>query len=180
MTNLRLAPSPLPGILTLQPKSCLKSETFLLPSHVEVLPLIHSSASPPVLPHIHSNVYAVYVHPSQTQIVTAYSPGFTAQPVPCSNVIGIKHPAETGSEAAPGKMYAGDNDIYLRESDAHANGESIRAAKKQEGSKDDCAPEKFLKRCKLVVEYSPVKKCKSEEVKLQDMLLVSHVKVYSL
>ncbi|KAL8169749.1 UNVERIFIED_CONTAM: hypothetical protein K2H54_056568 [Gekko kuhli] len=176
-TTLRLASSPLPCTLALQPESCLKSETFLLPSHVEVLPLIHSSASPPALPHIHSNMsYAVYVHPSQTQIAAAYSPSFTVQPVPCANVIGIKYPAETGSKAAPVKKYAEGNDVILRESDAHAKGESIRAAKKQEGSKDDCTPEKLLKRCKLVLEYSPVKKCKSEEVKLQDMLLGESIK----
>ncbi|XP_015279901.1 PREDICTED: transcription factor E2F8 [Gekko japonicus] len=176
-TTLRLASSPLPCTLALQPESCLKCETFLLPSHVEVLPVIHSSASPPVLPHIHSNVsYAVYVHPSQTQMATAYNPSFTVQPVPCANVIGIKYPARTGSKAAPGKMYAEGNDINLGESDAHAKGESLRAAEKQEGSKDDCTPEKLLKRCKLVLEYSPVKKCKSEEVKLQDMLLGESMK----
>lgn len=124
--------------------------------------------------------YAVYVHPSQAQIAAAYSPSVTDQTVSYANAIEIRYPAESASVAAPGKMYAEGTDSNLGESDARATGESIRAAKKQEGSKDDCTPEKFLKRCKLVPEYSPVKKCKSEEVKLQDMLLVSHVKVYSL
>ncbi|XP_077178168.1 transcription factor E2F8 isoform X3 [Paroedura picta] len=168
-TKLRLASTPLPCTLALQPESCLKSETFVLPSHVKV----HSSASPPVLPHLHSNVsYTMYVHPPQTQIATACNPSFTVQPVPCANVFGIKYPAETGSKTVPGKIRAEGDDTNLGESDAHANSESTESAKKHEGSKNDCTPEKFLKRCKLVLEYSPVKKFKSEEAKLQDTLLV--------
>nr|XP_056707677.1 transcription factor E2F8 [Euleptes europaea] len=180
--KLKLASSPLPHTLALQAKSCLqsetflKSETFLLPSHVEVLPLIHSSAFPPVLPHIHSSAaYSVYVHPSQTQMATAYNPGFTVQPFACANVVGIKYPAETGSKAAPGQMLTEGNDISVGKRDAPAKDESIGAAKKQGGLEDGCTPEKFLKRCKLVLEYSPVKKCK-REVKLQDTLLGKSIK----
>ncbi|XP_077178167.1 transcription factor E2F8 isoform X2 [Paroedura picta] len=172
-TKLRLASTPLPCTLALQPESCLKSETFVLPSHVKV----HSSASPPVLPHLHSNVsYTMYVHPPQTQIATACNPSFTVQPVPCANVFGIKYPAETGSKTVPGKIRAEGDDTNLGESDAHANSESTESAKKHEGSKNDCTPEKFLKRCKLVLEYSPVKKFKSEEAKLQDTLLGESIK----
>ncbi|XP_048342983.1 transcription factor E2F8 isoform X2 [Sphaerodactylus townsendi] len=169
-TTLELASSPLARTLALQPKSCL-------PSHVEVLPLIHSSASPPTLPHNHSNASCtVYVHPSQMQIASAYHPSFIVQPVACPNVIGMKHPAETGSKAAPVKMFTEGDGINSGESEAHAKEESIGAAKKQEGSKNDCASKKFLKKCKLVHEYCPVKKCKHEEQKLQDMLLGESVK----
>ncbi|XP_054827728.1 transcription factor E2F8 isoform X2 [Eublepharis macularius] len=170
-TKLKLVSSPLPCSLALPPESCLKSETFLLPSCVEFLPLTHSSASPPILPHIHSNVsYAVYVHPSQMQLATACNPSFMMQPVSCANVVGIKYPAETSSKPALGKMLTKGSDISLGESDTLAKDEGIRVAKKQEVSKDDCIPEKFLKRCQVVPADSPIKKSKSEEVTLQDML----------
>uniref|UniRef100_A0A8C2TQH0 Transcription factor E2F8 n=1 Tax=Coturnix japonica TaxID=93934 RepID=A0A8C2TQH0_COTJA len=68
---------------------------LLLTQPLGALPPSHRSASPVILPQPHSGAsYAVYVHPSQAHAVTAYSPSFMLQPLPCANVTGIKsiHP----------------------------------------------------------------------------------------
>lgn len=63
----------------------------LLTQPLGALPPSHRSASPVILPQPHSGAsYAIYLHPSQAHTVTAYSPSFMLQPLPCANVTGIK------------------------------------------------------------------------------------------
>ncbi|XP_061466644.1 transcription factor E2F8 isoform X2 [Rhineura floridana] len=153
------------------PPDCLKPESFLLPSQAEILPLMHSSVSPGMLP-LHSNVsYALYLHPSQTQIMTAYNPSFMVQPVHCVNVIGIKSPVEDSSQIVPGKIFTEDNGSNLEEGVACAKCRDLCLEKEQEGTKDDVMPEKCFKRHKTSLEHSPIRKYMRDEEALQHVLV---------
>nr|XP_034973122.1 transcription factor E2F8 isoform X2 [Zootoca vivipara] len=164
--KMKLEHSTLPSPLGLPPKTRLKPKPFLLPSQAEILPLIQNSVPPAMLP-LHPNVpYALYLHPSQAQLVTAYNPGFTVRPVHCANVVGSKSPS---SQVAPGKVFIEDNGSNGEGSASCAKGQDLWLAKEQEGTKDGMVPERPFKRRRM--EGSPVKKCASEEVALHDVLL---------
>lgn len=171
----------LPSTLTSPPEASLTSEPFLPSSRVEILPLIHNSVPSAMLPHSHSNVsYAVYLHPSQTQLATACNPSF-ALPVQvsrCATVIGLNSPVEAGTKAVSARKFVEDSSSHLEVGDAYAKDGSPWVSEEQDGTKES-TPEKSLKRCKALLEDSQIKKCKSEEVKLQYVLLVSGVKAHA-
>ncbi|XP_042302104.1 transcription factor E2F8 isoform X2 [Sceloporus undulatus] len=147
------------------------SKPFLLPSQAGIFPLIPSSVSPTVLAPVSSTVsYAVYLQPSQTQIVTAYNPGLSVQPVPCTNVIGMKSSVEASSQLIPGKKFIEDRDSNLAAGDASAEDQNTGLAKEQECRKNDLMSGKCSKRGKSVPKDSPIKKCKNEELEHQDGL----------
>uniref|UniRef100_A0A670IDY1 Transcription factor E2F8 n=1 Tax=Podarcis muralis TaxID=64176 RepID=A0A670IDY1_PODMU len=167
--KMKLEHSTLPSPLGLPPKTRLKPKPFLLPSQTEILPLIHNSVPPAMLP-LHPNVpYALYLHPSQTQLVTAYNPSFTVRPVHCANVAGSKSPTEPSSQVAPGPIFIEDSGSNGEGSASCAKGQDLWLAKEQEGTKDDVVPERRLKRRRM--EGSPMKKYASEEAALHDVLL---------
>ncbi|XP_077785632.1 transcription factor E2F8 isoform X1 [Podarcis muralis] len=171
--KMKLEHSTLPSPLGLPPKTRLKPKPFLLPSQTEILPLIHNSVPPAMLP-LHPNVpYALYLHPSQTQLVTAYNPSFTVRPVHCANVAGSKSPTEPSSQVAPGQIFIEDSGSNGEGSASCAKGQDLWLAKEQEGTKDDVVPERRLKRRRM--EGSPMKKYASEEVALHDVLLGASV-----
>uniref|UniRef100_A0A669R1G1 Transcription factor E2F8 n=1 Tax=Phasianus colchicus TaxID=9054 RepID=A0A669R1G1_PHACC len=63
----------------------------LLTQPLGALPPSRQSASTVIKPQPHSGAsYAIYLHPSEAQAVTAYNPSFMFQPLPCANVTGIK------------------------------------------------------------------------------------------
>ncbi|KAJ7344575.1 hypothetical protein JRQ81_000525 [Phrynocephalus forsythii] len=156
------------------PESNVKPKPFLLPSQLRSRPLLPSSASPAVLPSIHSNVsYALFLPSSQTGIVTAYNPHCSVQPVPCANVIGMKCPS---LQSVPAKMLTGDNDCSFEEGSPYATNQNLLMATEQEGRKDDSTSKKCCKRCKALLEDSPVKKCKSEGVECQNVLMGESVR----
>ncbi|KAH0620826.1 hypothetical protein JD844_021629 [Phrynosoma platyrhinos] len=166
--KMKVEHSTLPGPLCAPPDI---SKPFLLPSRAEILPLIPSSVSPTVLTPVCSSVsYAVYLQPSQTQIVTAYNPSLSVQSVPCTNVIGTKSPEEASSQLIPGKKFIKDSDSNLAAGDANAEDQNTGLAMEQECKKDDLMSGKCFKRCKSVPKDSPIKKCKNEELELQDGL----------
>ncbi|XP_033006588.1 transcription factor E2F8 isoform X2 [Lacerta agilis] len=167
--KMKLEHSTLPSPLGPPPKTRLKPKPFLLPSQAEILPLIQNSVPPAMLP-LHPNVpYALYLHPSQTQLVTAYNPSFTVRPVHCANVVGSKSPTESSSQVAPCKIFIEDNGSNGEGSASCAKGQDLWLAKEQDGTKDDMVPERRFKRRRM--EGSPMKKCASEEVALHDVLL---------
>ncbi|KAF7251751.1 Transcription factor E2F8, partial [Varanus komodoensis] len=168
---------PCASALPLEP--CLKARPFLLPSQAEMLPLMTSSMSPAAVSPIHSSMpYAVYLHPSQTQIVTACNPGLAIQPVPSASAIRKASPVAARSQAVPAQVLTEDDGSRLERNDATAQDQNLCLAKEQqEGTKDALVPEKCFKRCNALLEESPTKKCKSEEVELQDVLLVSSIKL---
>ncbi|XP_053140527.1 transcription factor E2F8 [Hemicordylus capensis] len=163
--------STLPCPLASLPDSGLDSKQFVSPPSVGTLPLIQNSVSTGILSPVHSS-YALYLHPSQTQIVTGYNPSFTVQPVPCANVIGMSSPTEASSKAAPDKI-SKDHGTHL-EGDASVKDQNLCVAKEQDGTKDDSPPEKSFKRCMALLDDSPIKKYRSGE--LQDVLWGKSVK----
>nr|XP_008104506.1 PREDICTED: transcription factor E2F8 isoform X1 [Anolis carolinensis] len=165
--EMKLEHYTLPGSLGPPPGSCLKPK----PSQDEILPLIPSSGSPAMLTHVHSNVpYVLYFPPSQTQIVTAHSRGFSVQPFPCTNVMAMNSPVETSSQLIPEKKCIEDSDINLAAGDASSKEQSFGLAKEQEGRRDDLISGKCFKMCESVLEDTPIKKCKNEELEHQDGL----------
>ncbi|XP_016848216.2 transcription factor E2F8 isoform X2 [Anolis carolinensis] len=164
--EMKLEHYTLPGCLGPPPGSCLKPK----PSQDEILPLIPSSGSPAMLTHVHSNVpYVLYFPPSQTQIVTAHSRGFSVQPFPCTNVMAMNS-VETSSQLIPEKKCIEDSDINLAAGDASSKEQSFGLAKEQEGRRDDLISGKCFKMCESVLEDTPIKKCKNEELEHQDGL----------
>lgn len=172
---MELGYSALPCSLESPPKSVLKVKQFASPSCIEILPLIHNSASPAMLPPIHSSMpCTVYLHPSHTQIVTAYNPGFTVQPVPCASIAGKKSPAVAVSNGMPVETLVEGKSRHLGEGDTNAQDRKLWVPKEQDGTKNNLASEKCFKRCKALLEGSPTKKCRGEDVELQNVLLVSN------
>ncbi|XP_066492350.1 transcription factor E2F8 [Tiliqua scincoides] len=175
--KIELEYSTLPCSLESPSKSGLDVKRFVSPSCIEILPLIHNSASPAMLPPIHSNMpCTVYLNPPRTKIVTASNPRFTVQPVPCANRAGMKSPAAAVSNTAPVEILVEDKDSHLEEDSANPQDRKLRLPKEQDGTKNDLTSEKCFKRCKALLKGSPTKKCRGEDVELQNVLLGKFVK----
>uniref|UniRef100_A0A6J0SXV7 Transcription factor E2F8 n=1 Tax=Pogona vitticeps TaxID=103695 RepID=A0A6J0SXV7_9SAUR len=175
--EMQLEESTLRCCPTSPPESNLKPKPLLLSSQSKSRPLIPSSVSPGVLPPVHSEVsYALFVQPSQTGIVTTYNPQCSVQPVPCANVIGMKCPLGPSLQSSPGEMLTGDSDYSFGEGSLCARNQNLLTDTEQEGTKDDLASKKCFKRCKSLLKDTPFKKCKSEEMELQDVLLGESVR----
>ncbi|XP_006014764.1 transcription factor E2F8 isoform X7 [Alligator sinensis] len=144
------------------PESILKSETYTTspsPSLVHslgVLPLSHNSMSPVMLPHPHAGVsYTIYLHPSQTQTATTYSPSFVLQSVPCTNVTGVKTALEVNSKVPFSKMTTEEGDGNVVKNDTN-----FLNAKEKKVTKIESTPRSFLKRSQALQENNLIKKCK--------------------
>ncbi|KAJ6610297.1 hypothetical protein lerEdw1_015228 [Lerista edwardsae] len=175
--KMDLGYSALPCSLESPSKSVLNVKQLAPPSCIEILPLIHNSASPAMLSPIHSGMpCAVYLHPPHAQIVTAYNPGFTVQPVPCASIAGTKSPAAAVSNGMPVKTLVEDKSSHLGEGDANAQDRKLWVPKEQDGTKNNLMSEKCFKRCKALFDGSPTKKCRGEDVELQNVFLEKFVK----
>ncbi|KYO21895.1 transcription factor E2F8 isoform A [Alligator mississippiensis] len=144
------------------PESILKSETYTTspsPSLVHslgVLPLSHNSMSPVMLPHPHAGVsYTIYLHPSQAQTATTYSPSFVLQSVPCTNVTGVKTALEVNSKVPFSKMTTEEGDGNVVKDDTN-----FLNAKEKKVTKIESTPRSLLKRSQALQENSLIKKCK--------------------
>ncbi|XP_019407385.1 PREDICTED: transcription factor E2F8 isoform X4 [Crocodylus porosus] len=147
------------------PESILKSETYTTstspnPSLVHslgVLPLSHNSVSPVMLPHPHAGVsYTIYLHPSQAQTATTYSPNFVLQSLPCTNVTGVKTALEANSKVLCGKMITEEGDGNVVKDDTR----NFLNAKETKITKIESTPRSFLKRSQALQENNLIKKCK--------------------
>uniref|UniRef100_A0A8C2TT06 Transcription factor E2F8 n=1 Tax=Coturnix japonica TaxID=93934 RepID=A0A8C2TT06_COTJA len=133
---------------------------LLLTQPLGALPPSHRSASPVILPQPHSGAsYAVYVHPSQAHAVTAYSPSFMLQPLPCANVTGIKsiHPK------ALSEMTAKEGDNCTAAADAG----KATAAEERPVIEPESSSKRCLKRSQALQENNLIKKCRSDEESLE-------------
>ncbi|XP_075783833.1 transcription factor E2F8 [Pelodiscus sinensis] len=176
--KMKLTRSPLECKLSSSDESLLKCEPNTTsscqnPSLVQplgVLPLIHNSVSPVMLPQTHSAIsYAIYLHPSQAQTVTTYSPSFTLQSVPCPNVTRTKSVLDGNSKIPLSQMTTGQGD-----SNASEVSVANLMAKETQVTKIEFTPEKCLKRSQALQENSSIKKCKSDEKSLEDVYTVSN------
>uniref|UniRef100_A0A8D0H6V5 Transcription factor E2F8 n=1 Tax=Sphenodon punctatus TaxID=8508 RepID=A0A8D0H6V5_SPHPU len=155
------------------------SQTPSLVEPLGVLPVIHNSMSPAMLPHAYSGVsYAVYLHPSQGQTMTTYSPTFTLQCVSCANMTGIKTSLDANSKALLSKTTTEDGDSSIVKDDAVTEDGNFLIAKEKEVTKNDNISEKCLKRSQALLENSPIKKYKGNEKNLEDALVTLFPSVY--
>ncbi|KAG6935286.1 E2F transcription factor 8 [Chelydra serpentina] len=171
--KMKLTRSTLECKLTSSDESLLKCESNTTsscqtPSLVQprgVLPLIHNSVSPVMLPQTHSAIsYALYLHPSQAQTVTTYSPSFTLQSVPYTNVTGTKCVFDANSKILFSQMTTEEGDSNTGEGDA-----GNLMAKERQVTNIEFTPERCLKRSQALQENSSIKKCRSEEKSLEDV-----------
>ncbi|XP_063174111.1 transcription factor E2F8 [Candoia aspera] len=152
---------------------CLKSKAGLLPSQAAILSLTSNSELPATLPPVLSSVpCAVYLNPSHVQVVTTYSPNYMPHPVSATNVVESKSPVEANSQVAPAGTFTKDSSNTWEK----AEDLQLRLTKEPDGTTDDLMPGKCFKRSNLLLEDTPIKKCKSEEVELHDSLLGESVK----
>ncbi|XP_067414306.1 transcription factor E2F8 isoform X2 [Emydura macquarii macquarii] len=152
-------------LLKSEPNTTSSCQTPPLVQPLGVLPLIHNSVSPVMLPQTHSAIpYAIYLHPSQAQTVTTYSPSFTLQSVPCPNVTGTKSVLDANSKILLNPMTTEEGDSNIDEGDA-----GILMAKERQVTKIEFTPERCLKRPQALQENSSIKKCKSDEKSLEDV-----------
>ncbi|XP_007430551.1 transcription factor E2F8 [Python bivittatus] len=149
-------------------ESCLKSSAGLVPSQVMSSSLTSNSKFPAILPSVLSSVpCAVYLNPSQVQVVTTYRPNYMVHPVSTSNVVEIKSPVKANLQVAPAGTFTKDSSNNW----GKAEDLQLWLTKEPNGTTDDLMPGKCFKRSKLLLEDNPIKKCKTEEVELQDSLL---------
>uniref|UniRef100_A0A8C8STQ0 Transcription factor E2F8 n=1 Tax=Pelusios castaneus TaxID=367368 RepID=A0A8C8STQ0_9SAUR len=153
------------SILKSEPRPTSSCQTSPLLQPLGVLPFIHNSVSPVMLPQSHSAIpYAIYLHPSQAQTATTSSPSFTLQSVPCPNVTGTKSVLDANSKILLNLMTTEEGDSYTDEGDA---GNVI--AKERHITKIEFTPERCLKRPQALQETHSIKKCKSDEKGLEDV-----------
>ncbi|XP_015141735.1 transcription factor E2F8 isoform X2 [Gallus gallus] len=131
----------------------------LLTQPLGALPPSHRSASPVILPQPHSGAsYAIYLHPSQAHTVTAYSPSFMLQPLPCANVTGIK--SITAKALSEMTTKEGDNCT------AAADSGKAMAAKERPVMESESSSKRCLKRSQALQENNLIKKHRSDEESL--------------
>ncbi|CAM5121125.1 unnamed protein product [Eretmochelys imbricata] len=153
------------SLLKCEPNTTSSCQTPSLVQPLGVLPLIHNAVSPLMLPQTHSGIsYAIYLHPSQAQTVTTYSPSFTLQSVPCTNVTGTKSVFNANSKILLNQMTTEEGDSNTGEGDA-----GNLMAKERQVTKIEFIPEKCLKRSQALQENSSIKKCRSDEKSLEDV-----------
>ncbi|EMP28139.1 Transcription factor E2F8, partial [Chelonia mydas] len=153
------------SLLKCEPNTTSSCQTPSLVQPLGVLPLIHNAVSPLMLPQTHSAIsYAIYLHPSQAQTVTTYSPSFTLQSVPCPNVTGTKSVFNANSKILLNQMTTEEGDSNTGEGDA-----GNLMAKERQVTKIEFIPEKCLKRSQALQENSSIKKCRSDEKSLEDV-----------
>ncbi|XP_013908147.1 PREDICTED: transcription factor E2F8 [Thamnophis sirtalis] len=138
-------------------ESCLKPKAVLLPSQGPNLSPTSNSILPPVLSTVPC---AAYLNPSQ--LVTTY-PNYMVYPISTTHVTKIKTPMEALTETFTKDSF---NDWKKAEE------LQLWLTKEPSGTTDNMISEKCFKRSKLQLEDSPIKKCKSKKVELQDSLLV--------
>uniref|UniRef100_A0A8C0H5Q9 Transcription factor E2F8 n=1 Tax=Chelonoidis abingdonii TaxID=106734 RepID=A0A8C0H5Q9_CHEAB len=165
--KMKLTRSTLECKLTSSDESLLKCESNTTsscqtPSLVQplgVLPLIHNSVSPVMLPQTHSAIsYAIYLHPSRAQTVT------TLQSVPCPSVTGTPSVFDANSKIPFNQMTTEERDSNTGEGDA-----GNLVAKERQVTKIEFTPERCLKRSQALQENSSIKKCRSDEKSLEDV-----------
>uniref|UniRef100_A0A8C9EZQ2 Transcription factor E2F8 n=1 Tax=Pavo cristatus TaxID=9049 RepID=A0A8C9EZQ2_PAVCR len=128
----------------------------LLTQPLGALPPSHRAASPVILPQPHSAAsYAIYLHPSQAHAVTAYSPSFMLQPLPCANVTGIK----SINPKALSEMTTKEGDNCT----AAADPGKATAAKERPVMESESSSKRCLKRPQALQENNLIKKCRSDE-----------------
>uniref|UniRef100_A0A8C9EYT9 Transcription factor E2F8 n=1 Tax=Pavo cristatus TaxID=9049 RepID=A0A8C9EYT9_PAVCR len=131
----------------------------LLTQPLGALPPSHRAASPVILPQPHSAAsYAIYLHPSQAHAVTAYSPSFMLQPLPCANVTGIK----SINPKALSEMTTKEGDNCT----AAADPGKATAAKERPVMESESSSKRCLKRPQALQENNLIKKCRSDEESL--------------
>ncbi|POI26587.1 hypothetical protein CIB84_009663, partial [Bambusicola thoracicus] len=131
----------------------------ILTQPLGALPPSQRSASPAILPQPHSGAsYAIYLHPSQAHTVTAYSPSFMLQPLPCANVTGIK--SITAKALSEMTTKEGDNCTAAADS-----GKAV-AAKERPVMQSESSSKRCLKRSQALQENNLIKKCRSDEESL--------------
>uniref|UniRef100_A0A674IF78 Transcription factor E2F8 n=1 Tax=Terrapene triunguis TaxID=2587831 RepID=A0A674IF78_9SAUR len=147
------------SLLKCEPNTTSSCQTPSLVQPLGVLPLIHNSVSPVMLPQTHSAIsYAIYLHPSQAQTVT------TLQSVPCPNVTGTKSVFSANSQIPFNQMTTEERDSNTGEGDA-----GNLVAKERQVTKIEFTPERCLKRSQALQENSSIKKCRSDEKSLEDV-----------
>uniref|UniRef100_A0A8C5F189 Transcription factor E2F8 n=1 Tax=Gopherus evgoodei TaxID=1825980 RepID=A0A8C5F189_9SAUR len=147
------------SILKCEPNTTSSCQTPSLVQPLGVLPLIHNSVSPVMLPQTHSAIsYAIYLHPSHAQTVT------TLQSVPCPNVTGTTSVFDANSKIPFNQMTTEERDSNTGEGDA-----GNLVAKERQVTKIEFTPERCLKRSQALQENSSIKKCRSDEKSLEDV-----------
>ncbi|KAG8125896.1 hypothetical protein E2320_021060, partial [Naja naja] len=136
-------------------ESCLKPKAVLLPSQAANLAPTSNSILPTV-------PCAAYLNPSQ---VVTTCPNYMVHPVSTTHVTKIKTPVEALTETFTKGSF---NDWEKAEE------LQLWLTKEPSGTTDDMISGKCFKRSKL--EGSPIKKCKSKKVALQNSLLGKSVK----
>ncbi|XP_034625677.1 transcription factor E2F8 isoform X6 [Trachemys scripta elegans] len=147
------------SLLKCEPNTTSSCQTPSLVQPLGVLPLIHNSVSPVMLPQTHSAIsYAIYLHPSQAQTVT------TLPSVPCPNVTGTKSVFNANSQIPFNQMTTEERDSNTGEGDA-----GNLVAKERQVTKIEFTPERCLKRSQALQENSSIKKCRRDEKSLEDV-----------
>ncbi|XP_058017232.1 transcription factor E2F8 isoform X1 [Ahaetulla prasina] len=137
-------------------ESCLKPKV-LLPSQATNLSLTSNSILSPVLSTV---PHAAYLNPSQ--VVTTY-PNYMEYPVSTTHMTKIKSPVEALTETFTKDSF---NDWKKAEE------LPLWLTKEPSGTTDDMISGKCFKKSKLLLDDSPIKKCKRKKLELQDSLLV--------
>ncbi|XP_010709034.2 transcription factor E2F8 [Meleagris gallopavo] len=126
----------------------------LVTQPLSALPPSHQSASAVIQPQPHSGAsYAIYLHPSHA--VTAYSPSFMLQALPCANVTGIK----SINPKALSEMTSKEGDNCTAATDP---GKAM-AAKERPVMESESSSKSCLKRSQALQENNLIKKCRSDE-----------------
>ncbi|XP_031463202.1 transcription factor E2F8 isoform X2 [Phasianus colchicus] len=133
----------------------------LLTQPLGALPPSRQSASTVIKPQPHSGAsYAIYLHPSEAQAVTAYNPSFMFQPLPCANVTGIK----SINPKALSEMTSKEGDNCT----AAADPGKTMAAKERPVMESESSSNRCLKRSWALQESNLIKKCRSDEESLDN------------
>uniref|UniRef100_A0A669QJI9 Transcription factor E2F8 n=1 Tax=Phasianus colchicus TaxID=9054 RepID=A0A669QJI9_PHACC len=138
----------------------------LLTQPLGALPPSRQSASTVIKPQPHSGAsYAIYLHPSEAQAVTAYNPSFMFQPLPCANVTGIK----SINPKALSEMTSKEGDNCT----AAADPGKTMAAKERPVMESESSSNRCLKRSWALQESNLIKKCRSDEESLDNTFFPS-------
>ncbi|NXY69668.1 E2F8 factor, partial [Glareola pratincola] len=145
------------------PRPAAPSDQPALPQPLGVCPPSHGPVSPVILPQTHSGVsYAIYLHPSPAHTVTTYSPSFMLQPLPCTNVTGIK----SINSKVVNKITTEEGDNQISTDDPTKS----LTAKERPNIKSETSSQRCLKRSSALQENTLIKRCRSDEESLDTAL----------